>query len=645
MPNLKNSLSKMTLVKNLAGFVEKARQAIVRSNDSLSQSFVDTLTFKAKLENSSTRFESEFLMVGGALESLHSNSEHLKQESSTMLELSQSEQNPVKRIDNSLQPHLQFIGSSADSVKELVTTLENSSQSIGSTLAFEPQLEQTFSQLTYIRTLFAVEAAPLEQTDKVMFTSLVEEIHRLQTDVTGIFKDNFEALKKHRSKIDQISQSLKQQASSQLKVLDESTRELENSLRSQTEILEQNIATSSRLNTYGDEISNCIGNAIISLQTQDIVSQKLGHIYETSDETRERFEQAETTKNKAQKTEHLRFIENASMVIVNQIESIKDELRSADQSVDKSMRDIISSIKSMDSESQGSSSNRLVNEGESARGKSLIRVFEKADQTVSNIEKFLKEAFRTIEPIRSQTDSASSTIMTLSAQLHLIGLNAEIHAARIGGNTALETLSAKTSEISVETRDLCHSISSQLDTLSAVLIENVDQLETIQRQASQAHETISSELPLEKENLEEQNDLYAHAQVGAKQVTETLRSLTQNQSERLEFEETMLEALDGMQENQRKISSLAKKAADRLKAKADVPMIMSSLLSRYTMRSEKEVHLKTLGQDAHPAESDFETGGFEEFEDFSLDRHTYPASTETSSSQKAKDLGDNVDLF
>lgn len=636
--------------------LHKISSHLVRSRRSKTSALTGCLSQTSDLESGLTQsaatFEQQFLLTLTTLEELQDAGQGLSEQSASMLELNQSEKNPINSVSEKLCPNLAFIKSSAHSIESFVESLKANLQRIDATLSFETNLNQTLSQLTYIRTLFAVEAAPLEQNAKVMFTSLVEEIHRLQTDVTEIFKTNFAALRQNRETINALIKDLTQQANNQLTTQRESRLEMDSSIQVQTKELSLDIEANSEIKRQSENIAQSIGTAIISLQTQDIVSQKIQHIFEISDEMRGRFAAISKHKQKEDRCAEYRFLENAALVNVNQIEAIKSELQAADRSINTSIQEITLSIHQMDKSAPRTNSENHAGQKQEARGQSLVRALENAGAILSRSRGFLEQAFKAIKPIRGQTTDVSSTINKLSSQLHLIGLNAEIHAARTGGSTALETLSAKTSGISVETRDLCRDISVQLDSLSEALNINVNALESLLEESISTHTQLQNEIPLEIKNLHQQSELYQNCQTETERSLEKLSELTQTQETRIDFEATMRSELEAFQKSQSQISEYAKTIADRLNIEVSVPEVMNELLSRYTMNSEKEIHLQTLGISAgNPTQT--RTASFQNneannqpdssFDDFNFANRSWPEPEKRNT--VTKDTSQNVEFF
>lgn len=123
---------------------------------------------ESSLKEASGEFENQFIQILELLENFRKVSEGLNDSSDLMLSMSRSEDNPVRSVNESLCPHLDFIEQSAQSFRSLICDLSEDSQKIDHTLSHEKKLDQTFSQLTYIRTLFRVESAPLEDRKSVV---------------------------------------------------------------------------------------------------------------------------------------------------------------------------------------------------------------------------------------------------------------------------------------------------------------------------------------------------------------------------------------------------------------------------------------------------------------------------------------------
>lgn len=626
----------------------------------INEIFQQSITSEQDLSQASLDFERQFLHVLESLEEFQRISESLTTSSDTMLSLDEGDENPIQSVSQVLDTHLNFVRDSAELFKTLIRGLEIDKEKIDQTLSHEKKLNQTISQLTFIRTLFCVESAPLDQEVKMMFTSLVDEILRLQTDVSGIFTEKFESLRQYRNTITNLIAHLEGQASSLFEIFETKRSEMEKALETQKERLSQNLSLNSTLKTNSLEISSATGQAIISLQTQDIISQKIQHVFEISDEMRTRFTAAKLNGDKDQKCSEFRFVEHAPSVVINQIHSIKSELKEANQQIHSSFNRISSAIAAIDLSCDLSSTPEANHKNQ--RPQDLTIALEETGRMIALVELSSKEAFAAIQPVRSMASNVTDIILNLSAQLHLIGLNAEVHAAQTGGSSGLEILSSKTSEISIETKELCKGVSTSLDDLVENLNESVNKFESLNADAKNFNASIFSAIPTQSERLSAYQSQRIQASSNAAESLESLKKLVAEKSQEIDLEKAMTDELSRIQTLQQSIAEQSKKMADKLKVKGniDVPEIMQGLLSRYTMDSEKSVHLMSLGgvseSESIPSPTSRSEDGIEFFsrDDNSLEWNDDSESkidifddfeTVAQKEDTKSEYGDNVELF
>ena len=251
-----------SLSKRPKGSTEREIERIFEQANALEQN----------LTMASRHFENRFLQILETLEKLRSMGDGLIVESETILSMSQSDKCPARSINRCLAPFLRFVGDSGAGIQSIKDGLAEDLRNIDQTLAHEDQLHKTFGLLTYIRTLFAIEAAQLDENVKAMFISLVEEIDRLQTDVSKIFVEKFQKLREHKATVLQLMRSLEQQVSVQFIAIQEERKAMDDSLRRQEEDLDEHIHSNAQLNHQSQSIGTAIGDAIIALQTQDRIS-------------------------------------------------------------------------------------------------------------------------------------------------------------------------------------------------------------------------------------------------------------------------------------------------------------------------------------------------------------------------------------
>lgn len=590
-----HSNKKRSFGKGVLTTLYRKTKNLVSNNKKFDELFDAMLDNQYELTLHSKKFEERFMRVLGTLEDLENTSSILIEESDSLLEISNSKECPIETTSEFIAPYTNFIEGSGQYLKTAVSELRVDGIRIHETLSVESNLDRTFSQLSYLRTLFAVEAAAENHEVKDMFSSLVDEIHRLQKNVVKIFKEKFQALRDHQKTIDFMVREIGEQADSQFLELEMKRVESEKSFEGLS-IEQKNLLQSNKdLNTASVQIDEAISKSIIALQTQDMVNQKIEHIFEIFEEILEHRETILKPKSKADKCHSLRFIENASKVIINQIHYIRTEIKTAEDAIASSLDFIRSSILNFEEDAASRQSTGNVRDDELNPINFLKSNLDDTAKIIKETEDITKLAFEKIEPIRGMASNVTETIIGLSAQLHLIGLNAEVHAARVGGSSGLETISSKTSSIALETKTLCQSLSEKLDSLVSSLNTNVGHFEELYNNSQSNKETLTKMVPLQKTSLDSYYQNYETSTQKIEIQVQKLISLINTSETKLDTDKAMDKQLQCIEDNLSALAVECKESADSIKVEVNVPQIMESLMSRYTMESEKKVHRSSLG--------------------------------------------------
>ena len=610
---------------------------------------------------SATRtFEDRFISILDTLEDLDQLSSQLNEDCASLLSLSESDDNPVREMSNSLGPSLGFINDSGIRVQMVVNDLTDDNVKIDQTVTYEGKLDQTFSQLTYLRTLFRVESAPLDQNEKTMFTALVDEISRLQKDVVEIIQGNFKQLQSHKKTVTKMIDRLDTQTRTLFDIVADKRTKMDNAIQTLDSQLQSRISSNAELNQDCQSIGDAIGQAIIALQAQDIISQKLQHTFEISEDMYHRYRSLSALKDPSRRCREFRFIENASIVVINQIHSIKKELSTAESNIRSNLDFITNSIDRIDRNDGLLTESETQNEENKTCGEDLLVALNDAEFIISETESITQEAFTEIEPIRGMASNVTEIILGLSAQLHLIGLNAEVHAAKMDGCHGLRVLSANTSRISLETRSLCQTVSSELDGLAHSLNTNVNEFESLYSEAKTNRQEIEQTAACQKENLRVHGEKYASHEQSISGLIHQLNNLISAKTYEIDLKNLITVELDRVESSLRALSNVAKAEADRSNIHIDIPELMDAILKRYTMESEKSVHLESLGiasqEKAFTSPDPFQIGSGDEFLDTdqefqSLDGPStdssfdQPATEAAAQSRRPSVFDENVELF
>ena len=123
----------------------------------------------------------------------------------------------------------------------------------------------------------------------------------------------------------------------------------------------------------------------------------------------------------------------------------------------------------------------------------LLDDLEAVSAQVKYASEGASEAHTALSPISGLATGVTTTVLDLSHNIHLIGLNAQIQAAQFSEGAGLAVISFRMSEISRTTSELSRTIASELDDIATGLTESVSKLKKIQDRAREQADTISSE--------------------------------------------------------------------------------------------------------------------------------------------------------
>lgn len=557
---------------------------------------------KRDLLQASKLIEDKFMTTIEALEGIGEMGTSLKNQCDKLQDLSKKdESNSVMQTVALFGPGVEFAEMSIAQIRSLIDDLDVFEKKISAIFHVEEKLERIFSQLTYLRTLIRVNSSSLDQEVQVMILALVEEIMQLQLNLTNVFKERFEELRSARNTILKIRSEFQKWASIQDKNAIQRKSEIDLVLKA----TEDNFHKTLELSKVRDEISNDIqsntNQAVIAMQSHDIVSQKLSHIYEIADEMETRFQTIDYKSNRADSCLELRFIEVSSSILKSQIKTIQSELRSTSSTIRASLNDILSIVTHLDA--FGNDANQEDGQYDvGALVQSILNSLLGLKEMLSSTEMIASRSYQEILPIRNLASSFTQVVLSLSSQLHLIGLNSEVQATRVGVTTGLEVISSNISLVSRSTGEMCGSVSLELDALIEGLTEIVDEFNGLQKRGISEMQELESQSGACHIKLEDYRSEFQETSRLIDEDIDALKEFIEPIVEDADFESLIMVELQTLEANLNRLSDNARSQADTLGADVDIDSLVTNLAQRYTMESERAIHMAVMGE-MDPSES------------------------------------------
>ncbi len=649
---------------------------LVGADQFLSSPAIDTLKEgEAILQEVSQSVEKCFLGLGYVLEKLPGVSERLVKQSQRYSEVSSGRASGNATFEETIQlieEPLAFIDQSQDEVRKLIGALEELQQRIHRLIASEDSLNRAVAPLTYIQTLFRVESTGLPHAVQQMFLALTEDIERLHERVSQTFGEKFAVLRVANKTIQRVASQLREEIRSNGTALRDQRKKVEAALAQLNLDLKANEARGVQLNSVSRVIEREAGMLVISLQAQDIVSQKLAHIVGALSQVQARMTPETWLAPRESARQDIAYCAVSSRLQATQLEGVGVDLDQAHQQIERATVEIGTQVRKLEEDYLGTDSRQQNAAGTDALIQVLLdtmaEVRAMSDRAVNSAEK----AFAAISPIGGMASNLTGVMRQLSAQIHLIALNAQVQAAHNCGGTGLEVLASSTATISIETSEISERVASGVDALTEELNRLVAAFAKLRDDGATQRDRMSA-LGRTKEG-----ELNSIREGTGKELGALRESVHQIRGHLESMEkENQLPTIAG--EKLTRLSEVLVAAANTMEAplkSAGVvinPASFSAELSkRYSVASEHELHRRFFnepGAKASPAPSlaskqtddDILWGdpSTESAPAVSDPAATVPirgdtvvvavgsASNEATAAEKKKDesLGDNVDLF
>lgn len=615
---------------------------------------------EATLRETSREVEKCFLAIGSAMQKLPESSRSLNQHSERLLTLTAGRAAGGRTFEETVQlvqEPLEFIDRSQSKLRELIDALQESQKRIHRLISSEEMLNRAVAPLTYIQTLFKVESSTLDHGVQQMFLALTEDIERLHRRVSETFGEKFAVLRTAGDTINRMIRQLRDESRANERALREQRQAIQDGLAQLNADIKENEAWSAHLHQVSRVIDRSVGDLVISLQSQDIVSQKLAHIVDNLGDARSGLESDPTG------TQSRSYASVACSVQGAQLEGVGVDLEKAHAEISRAASDIQRNVSTLEKEhlqsGDTSSITSRIDILVNSLLKSITAVRAMSQRTVESAER----AYAAIRPIGGDASNLTGVMRQLSAQIHLIALNAQVQAAHNCSGTGLEVLASSTAVISDETGEISERVAQGVDQLTVELNRLVESFDQLRAEGASNQERMETVARVKEQELqlicnESKSELEA-----ARGAVQTIGELVTTIAAENQFPAVAGERMGRLSQ------SFADKGAEldgELKQSGhsiDRATHSKPLSKRYSVASELEIHRRFFNEAPLPAASTTKTAAASN-EDIWFDAPAgdpsdapsirgdsvivstpAPGGIEPEASKKDASLGDNIELF
>ncbi|MDX2186335.1 MAG: hypothetical protein SFV32_05345 [Opitutaceae bacterium] len=413
--------------------------------------------------------EEQFVKIGNSLEQTATTSRTLIRESEEMVAFVIGANGGEQHLNETLkvlESPMGFIDDCLAKSSRLVTRLRHHEAQLNAVRGLEASLNNTIAPLRFIQTLFKVESACLPDSVQSIFVGLTKDIEQLHQKVAEIFSEHFLSLARSHNVILGLIERLEGHVSKHAAAVNDKKRLIQSSIDTLQHDMADNSQRDVRLATASRAISEQASRIVSSIQFQDITRQKLEHIGAAIISLRERilslsadgvdYESPEAQGN-------LYYIKESCSLQATHLLTVLEDLTSAETDVRDAMQSLRDRTQELDSECVSLKHFKSVSAAEDGMVQILLDIVASVRVLVSETLQMQEEIYETIRPLGGLASNLTSTMRSISSNIKLIALNAQIQAAHTGEGTGLEVLAEATCRISDETYQFNENTAADLD--------------------------------------------------------------------------------------------------------------------------------------------------------------------------------------
>jgi hypothetical protein len=472
--------------------------------------FFDQLRIaSADLKQASVELESQFLTTGSEMESLAGYGDQFFKQVQKLVGLATGNECDRSVFSDAVQlieRATHFLTNCQAKTDQMLDLLRDYNVQVEQLLGVEAELQRTMLPLQLVQILFRVESATLDPAVQQMFGSLTLEIQGLHAQVREIFGTKFKQLEQTHGAIGKVIGQLAQQSESLQKVILNQKAQIESTLEMLKTEMVSNVERDSRLGRLSRDLAAEMGQIVMALQCQDMVSQKLQHVTAALPAIETKFSEFCTAANPSAAVLPLQFMHQSCQLEAGQLAAAQAELSQAETTLQGGIQKVQAHLTEADSQSLSLDEFKLLTTSFNGMVQVLLEMIEEVRKLVAATVASAAEAYTMLQPLGSLASDLTAVVQDISTRIHLIGLNAQVQAARAARDnpgTALEVLSARTSDISSETNRISRQAALKLDSVAAGLSDSVKAFEKLRADG------FAQQSLLDPKDCAEENQLHA----------------------------------------------------------------------------------------------------------------------------------------
>ena len=622
-----------------------ARSGFIRER--LGKESVAIVTAGDHLRVSGGRLESAFTEIGGSLEKMSDRSGELVSKTEELINLAVGQVREDVKLDAAMEVvkrPLDYLEQSRTRTEDLIGMLENYIAQINRITSLQEEIRSAVGPLKYIQTLFKIESAPLPIEIQQIFVGLTKDIERLHSEVVSMFDRQFCLLRETQQTIRVVSVRLRETCARQKAITDENRTRIEVALANLQRDLERNQEHDIRISDISKHIAGEVGEMVIAMQVQDMVNQKLQHVREVFDEIIASIGIATSDKSRAEKAKALLFVAESARLQSAQLQGVDNDLVEARDKFKTGIRGVKEGVGELDQESLSLAEFTPVISCTDGMVQTLLDIIDEVRGMLASTVEYTGESYESIKPIGNVASDLTSTMRELSANVHLIALNAEIQAAQLGSGTGLEVLSARTTMVSNETNRISQEVASKLDQFGNDLVGIVDSFQRLYEEGNDQVKAMGEDGKAEELGLHAIRDFMLQALLDVDQLVKEVGEMTGNVERRVDQDVIDDGAVKEAKLEMDRIANLASECLKGALGTEQSSERLAEISARYSMDSQRSIHGAVISSAESTDDDGVELFGFDDLGE-APEKPQASAKNRNRVGKIDRNLGDNIELF
>jgi hypothetical protein len=472
----------------------------------------------------------------------------------------------------------------------LISQLTESGGRMKDVRLVEDGLSEVMGVMRVVGVMIRTESARMPDDVRGLFLDLSVQIVALESEVRDSFGAKFRAVEETRATLGEAIRGIEHEARERSDKADRTRVALQKSLDALSGQIAYNRSREVDLLGMSRRLSEEAAQIVMSLQTHDIISQKLAHVGQALELVRSDIEgnPADSSRSLLARVHEFCRVEAA------QLGGVAHDFRLAIATVETATRGILAQVPSGDEDSGllGNFSEATSSSAEMVQV--LLDALAELRHMIGVAAVGAKVSRETVGPIVDALSGLNQAMTDVALKVGLVALNAQVQAVQRGDGTGLEVLAARAAQISKQAEAFGDRVSAAADEVAQSIAVVAAGFEEAEVRMQDETRTLDADGGQHEQRLHSMRDQMLECLQELGDATDLVRSYAEGLNR---IKGVWSDPLEQIESAQRALLEAAE-AAERAARKPLGDEVSSDRLEwmhrRYTMSSERHAHREAL---------------------------------------------------